>query len=644
MKNDIVKEVSAKVMSDVMGVLNKGQSEPWRSSATPRSRNFRETNIEEKQQHRKKKKRVVEEVESSDTFSPPQPTDVALLRKVKKIEKRERHLQRKLDHKLERLEQMTRIVVETKNRCQAVTAIAKSLDKNCKLNDNAAAPVASAPPQDTQTMDFESLSTVSNGASFSDGRPRMNCSVTGHEMLENTASKEVVYESDSDSDNISIISGISNVSDLDHDYNFEIVQTPPCFILDKPLNNQDSQIPKVPEKLDNSTPNSPDKQNAYNVVCEGESDRNNNRDSPSYEVLSGPASSASSMHLDEDHFHMSRDVTEQIVNSDLIDLNHDDPGTKKGSAFVVDTQGKIFEKNIVQERKESTEIHLDKRPGGAYAFVNETLPIHTAKDASQMSKSETSAEEFNEDYCNLNLNMKNSHPSYGSEAADVTEKSEAQTAQPQSNFETRRESASAVNHESSQSFNSHTSHASVSNNVYNFTQVQTRASCSAPKYTVVDHNVSKGLGTEMKYNSLENNLGARGCQAKRDDRNGETTSRVKYQRGFTSEGAGCVFTEQPQKSSPEDGTRESSPDFGRATNDSVHILPETLVSGAVTLASSAYSTARKAFDRIRNIQTVMTTDLDVFKLSNATNTLIEIFKMECTSGSSYSQSDIDNEL
>lgn len=606
-------------MSDVMGVLSKNCPEvcPTCSHATPRPRHFREVNNEEKQ-HRKKKKRAVEEVESSDAFSPPQQPDVQLLRKVKKIEKRERNLQRKLDHKLERLEQMTRIIVQTKNRCHDVAAIAKNLDKNCKIAEGGAEtlPPASEPAQDKQTKEYE---VTSNVPSCNETRARMSCSITGQAMRQKPSGKEE-YESESDSDNISIISGISNVSDLDHDYNFEVIQTPACFILDKPLNNDSGENPVAGKKSGNGI-SIPAKKQSFNVVCEAESDRNNNRDSPSYEVLSGNASSASSIHLDEDHFHMSQNASGQAAHIDLIDLGHEDAGANKRDALVVDPEGKIYAKNNENDIEELNELYLDKRHGGSYAFVNETLPGY-AKDSAQMSKSESS---FERSGGADNSNGKSPQSSNGSKAEIPA------TNLSQSISGSRAETSPKTTSESAQSFSSHISH-SAGKNVYNFTEVQTRTSYTAPKYTVVDKNVSKGL-EETKYTSGENNLGARGCQAKREERTNMDT-RGKYQRGFTSEPSACAFTEQPQKSAspPENGTRDSSPDFSRPSTDSVHILPETLVSGAVTVASSAYSTARRVLDRIRNMQTVMLDEFDAFKFSHATKTLIQLFKTECTHG------------
>ncbi|XP_012255633.2 uncharacterized protein LOC105685795 [Athalia rosae] len=590
-KNEIVQEVSKKVMADVTIAVNNGRSErcPSCSHSTSHCRTPRESNGEDKQ-HRKKKKRADEPVESSDAFSSSQQADLQLLRKVKKFENRKKNLQKKFEHKLEQLEKMTRNIWETKNHSQNSAAIAKSVEKTCEIPE-AGSFIAAGPAVQRDSK----KAAVTNITLSNKGRNRMNCSVTGHEMLEKPNCKDLVYESDSDSDNISIISGISDMSDLEHDYNFEIVQTPPCFILDKHLSSCETQNLKLLlNDLDNGTLETPVKE-SYGAMQEVESDGNNNRDSPSYEVLSGPASSASSIHLVEDYFHTSGAAT------NLINLNQDDPDTNNGSIFVVDPQGKDSDKNIVDETNDLSEMYLDKRPGGAYAFVNETLPSHATKDtSSHMSKSETNVEQFGEDHCNLNLTMKSSHPSYETKEKVRTDKVETPTmSQSHSTFESQTSDSQGVTQESTHSFSSHTSHGTGSS-VYNFTQAQTRATYPVPKYTVFDNNASKGL-REKKYTCHENNLGARGCQGKKSEKS--SNSQGKYQRVITSEGTACAFTEQPQKTSPKSGTRESSPEFGRAVYDSVHILPETLVSGAVTVASSAYSTARKVIERIRNMQT-----------------------------------------
>ncbi|XP_046750550.1 uncharacterized protein LOC124413813 isoform X2 [Diprion similis] len=577
MKREIVEEVSTKVTSDIMAVLASGPLETCVSyiRSMRHNRHFRDLNTEEKQR-RKKKKRPIAEAESSDAFSPPQQPYTRMLRNLKKIETFAHNVQKSIVKKQTKSDKM-------KNSCQNTTLLDNILDKRSK---SAFVPVViSAPPQEEQAKKCD---LGSNMSSCSEGRARMNCSVTGQEMLEKPTGKGTSFQGESDSDNISMLDdsdNSDNLSDAEHDYNFEMIQTPPCFNLDKPLNKCHTQDSKLPETFDNRARPTVDRQN-FNVVCEVESDRNNNQDSPSFEVLSGPVSSASSLHLDEDHFHVSRNISEQTSNADLIDLDHEDRDEKKSDVLIVDMEGKVVGKSTDHETNESSEISLDKRPGGAYAFVNETLPSHVTKDASQMSKSDTNLGELNDESCNLNLIMKSSHPSYETKK----DKTAPTVTQSQTDF------TSGMANETTHSFSSHSSRATGSS-VYNFTQVHTRTSHTGPKYTVVDNNASKGL-EETKYTSCENNLGARGCQSKRTN---DTSG--KYIREFTSEGSACVFTEQPQKSSVENGTRESSPDFGRATNDSVHILPETLVSGAVTVASSAYSTARRVFDRIRNMQT-----------------------------------------
>ncbi|XP_046489727.1 serine-rich adhesin for platelets-like isoform X2 [Neodiprion pinetum] len=587
MKREIVEEVSTKVMSEVMGVLNAGSSETCSSCSHSmhRNRHSQESNTEEKLR-RKKKKRAIGEVESSDTFNPPQQPDVQVLRRLKKIESLAHNFHKALENKRKKCEKI-------KYAYPNIVLLDNNLDKRPK---SAFVPVISAAPKDELPTKCE---TDSNSASCSEGRARMNCSVTGQEMLEKPTSKGNTYESESDSDNISMLydsDNSVNLSDAEHDYNFEMVQTPPCFILDKPLNTCDSQDSKPPETFDNSAPLTADRHN-FNVVCEAESDRNNNQDSPSYEVLSDPASSDSSLRLNEDHFHVSRNISEQTSNADLIDLNHENQDEKKSNVLVIDMAGKVFEESIDDASNEVIEIYLNKRPGGSYAFVNETLPSHVTKDTSQMSKSDTNLGESNYESCNLNLNMKSSHPSYESKK----DKSAPTVTESQTTFQSQTEFKSGMTNDTTHSFSSHSSHTTGSG-VYTFTQVQTQTSHTDPKYTVIDNNASKGL-EETKYTSCENDLGVRDCQSKLGEDKQTNDTGGKYRREFTSEGSACVFTEQPQKSSVENETRESSPDIGRASNDAVHILPETLVSGAVTVASSAYSTARRVFDRIRSMQT-----------------------------------------
>jgi hypothetical protein len=50
--------------------------------------------------------------------------------------------------------------------------------------------------------------------------------------------RDAEYESDSDDENLSVISGtISITSDSEEDVNFVVVPMPPCFMCDVPLDN-----------------------------------------------------------------------------------------------------------------------------------------------------------------------------------------------------------------------------------------------------------------------------------------------------------------------------------------------------------------------------------------------------------------------
>ncbi|XP_015602428.1 uncharacterized protein LOC107271222 [Cephus cinctus] len=591
LKTDIVTEVSSKVMSNVMDILNKRSEDPSRSNSHYSSRWERHSRDPEERLHHRKTKKVTEEVELTNALLSSDLQDEHLMWKVKRIENQKRALQ----IKLERLEQKTRMILEKKKkRFRDGSGNSNNLEEASKKSEALEESKKSTPVRNPHYLPTETVNnsidikTEESMPNVSNNQPevklRMSCSVTGHEMLDKSNIKSTDYYSESNSDNISIISNISHTSDQDH--NFEMIPMPSC-IVGKTSSSVDGDSKEKISTGDNCLP----RNNLNFVFYDAESDRNNNMDSPSFELLSEPASPALSIHMDEDHFHSDDKEIDTYVLSSNIEFNGEESIPKRlGSPYEVDFEGKMYKK-IHNDSDTSIDVNLEKRPGGTYSYISETLPIHNIdqEEPAKMFKSDCVLESHPKQ-CDTNLEAKCCHASYAANTEQFFSKPKKVEMKVETPRKSHHDSQDLGNEstESAQSFSSHTI-SSPEINAFAFAEVHSGSSYSTHKYVFVDHNASKGLGeTYSKTNS---------GKSQEPTKNKSTTS-TKHPNEYPNKNSSCYCTDQPY-GVREATSRKSAPELGLGPADPVHILPETLVTGAVHVASKAYITARKVLNKIR---------------------------------------------
>ncbi|XP_043273951.1 uncharacterized protein [Venturia canescens] len=418
-------------------------------------------------------------------------------------------------------------------------------------------------------------------------KPRMCSSITGNEMFERSDDRVLDYCTLSDSDNISIISDVSHNSDIQRISNsFEIIVEQSMNIRDESDEERDLVI--AMDHVDD------------NGEKEAIDDPDVRRDSSSFELLSEPASPSLSIHIDEDHFSPGeKDTKNDNINEPTVPEKIQNK--LKPSTLVIDAQGQIHDRSSSVEigDEDSERSIFPKRTDGSYSFVAETLPGSTKESI-----------------------MGPGRPDLLSDGAPVADESTSEKDSEKlkeslggSNIDetTFEENSNDAAHESfsrTQSFHSHTANLS-GNERWDF---EARSSTTGPEEEIssttrshifVDHNVNKGLGDtkqsspkkkEFRSKSHENSKWGK-CKPSRRQSSDSNSSRRS---------ANSCQNERPRRFENWSTTRSRRiPDFDFPPGSvpTMHILPESLLFGAVHVAASAYSTARRVCDKILTAQT-----------------------------------------
>lgn len=260
---------------------------------------------------------------------------------------------------------------------------------------------------------------------------RMSCSVTGHQILDEGRRRDVWCCNNSDIDKTSFWSCDQEEEDDDA---FEIIQMPAS-------ENRDDLIIHFEEP------------------AAEQRRHDSNRDSPSFELLSEPPSPTSFMHFNEEHFSTNEGNPEQQT-SQFADTS---PPTS-GSIYVVDVHGKIYNEHQSADLNERVNADLEKRSGGAYSFVAETLPAVQDTRCSKSSRSEQRSEWKNprDDVgCDSRDNasssyddVRNSHTSYLTVRTHCDSKTQSQC------------SCQTDSNDLTQSFHSHTTSVTDTTDIY----------------------------------------------------------------------------------------------------------------------------------------------------------------------------------
>ncbi|XP_072748885.1 uncharacterized protein [Anoplolepis gracilipes] len=431
---------------------------------------------------------------------------------------------------------------------------------------------------------------------------RMNCSVTGHQMLdEGLLNRDICNTFDNNllksEKNIDVLS--DNMTSFwscdqeekgekekeEDDDAFEIIQLPLTdeFLIKLPF--KDSTIEQQ--------------------------HHDSNRDSPSFELLSEPPSPPCSIHLNEDHFSANEENPEQRS------VKTNPPN----SVFAVDVHGKIFnDEHQTVNLDERVNVDLQKQFDAVYSFTDEDFLLTEEdflltedEDEEVRSKSPCAEHQSNErknprDEPNGSYDdVRNSHASYLTVQTHCDSKTQSQCS-----CQSQTDSGDFT-----QSFHSHTTSVTDTTDMYAHTyvnkygdQVITTANDVREATTMAtatprsNHDVDIVLTKELRRNEIyrhdnkcPNNYPEyfcapnNSCPCSRDPSFGRFSYQsCPYRTGRSSD-----------KSCSNLGSRKTSASDQAllSTADSVHILPETLVSAAAQVGSFAYDTAREMFDKLR---------------------------------------------
>lgn len=418
---------------------------------------------------------------------------------------------------------------------------------------------------------------------------RMSCSVTGHQILdEGRCTKDVWCRNNSDIDKTSFWSCDREEEDDDA---FEIIQMSAFG-----SRNESFTCPEEPTAEQRR--------------------HDSNRDSPSFELLSEPPSPTCFMHFNEEHFSANEENAEQ-QSLQFVDTN---PPTN--SIYVIDVNGKIYNENQLTDFDECIIADFEKRPGGTYSFVTETLPVQDTR-CSTSSCSEQPSSEWKknprEDACNTRDNasntyddVRNSHTSY----LDVRTHWDLKTqcscqSQTDSNYFT-------------QSFHSHTTsvtntadiYPEIYNNRYgeqvpttakNVREAATTTTATGTTTTIPrnDHDIYVDDGSKEKTRTNERHYNVADNYPRCFCASHTSTQGISVNPPYQS----SQTSGSSERSNSNVGLRKASVGDQAidtvhwrqtlGTSDPVHILPETLVTAAACVGSYAYDTAREMFDKIR---------------------------------------------
>ncbi|XP_014485451.1 PREDICTED: uncharacterized protein LOC106749967 isoform X2 [Dinoponera quadriceps] len=399
---------------------------------------------------------------------------------------------------------------------------------------------------------------TSDALKILDGEFRMNCSITGNRALNMDSSHENTWCNDlmEDIDRISHYSGCSILSDeREHMDTFVMVEMP------------------MPENVDPSL-----KHPKVSSAAELQQ-RDNSRDSPSFELLSETPSPRSSSYICEEHFVNVFSANEKDLQTSVVNSN-----SAVSSAYMVDIHGKIYNEHV--PTTPGTNIEFEKRSDGIYSFVAETLPVREIDSSmSKLSHAEqqTFSEQKSSQYNTTNLNNeRNQLPNY-SRAADDQHHLPAETFYWKMHSQSQTDASDFV-----QSFHSHTTSVTDNNNDLfyqptNYVEQKTAIKNTQKSTTTTTTSPRKAT----QYNT-------------RDKR----SSRVRADETRCDDTGKFVRPQQSNRPSGFDncsnGSRRTSEQLPNATADPVLILPEALLTMATQMGSIAYVTARDMFDKLRS--------------------------------------------
>lgn len=413
---------------------------------------------------------------------------------------------------------------------------------------------------------------------------RMSCSVTGHQILDEGHHTRDVWRCNNS--NIDKTFWSCDQEEEDDD-TFEIIQMPASG-----NENESFTRPEEPAAEQRR--------------------HDSNRDSPSFELLSDSPSPTCFMHFNEEHFSANEGNAEQ----QSLRFTSTNPPTG-GSIYVVDIHGKIYHDKHQSEIRltdlnEHGSIDLEKRSGGAYSFVTETLPVQNNRCSKLLRSEQRSSERKNprDNVCDTRDSasstyddVRNSHTSYLTVQTHCDSKTQC-SCQSQTD-----------SNDFTQSFHSHTTSVTDTTDIYTEAygssrydeqpttaqEVREATTTTTARATTTattprnDHDVcvngscmEETRTNERHYNGADNHPK---CFC---DSHSNTPRGISVDPPYQSSRA----SGSSDRSSSNVGSRKPSVgDQTSGTVNPVHILP--LVTAAAHVGSYAFDTACEMLDKIR---------------------------------------------
>ncbi|KAG7211259.1 hypothetical protein KM043_010567 [Ampulex compressa] len=588
LKQDIVNEVSSKVVKNISDILNKPTLE---LRTVPRSedpvelqgeaaafgfkQNPNYSHSEEKKQYKKKKKAM----EKRRAIDIPLKYNQLFSRNFKTIEAHRIMLQQQIYCQLKCLQQKVSTRLEEEKRiAEKRRKVFDLLESSIKQNG-----VAAEEESDGQSISLPRRAKNSYIAqdggldedvgnevqAYSNGDIRMNCSITGHQMLNKSALTGTTECSDSDIDNASTSYDAANISDREEEHNFETIQMPSeCAINNSDcascagnaLQNKPGVVPPVPSNK------------KLNFQCFDEDNNESSSDSPSFELLAETPSPPTSIFIDEDHFSKNENNAGPSTSFDS--------DMRENSLYAISLTQKAYDKSLPGDYEKCLDSNKESSADDACSSTSE--PVFLVDDSTSMIDWEHCSRSKNTK--EPSIDVKTSHTSYPVDMERIEVERADISQVPRGCYQSQSDPADFT-----RSFDSHTTSVTDSG-----------AYVANGAHSGVNQKCTKRATLECrrKDDSMENECRHALVVRDRSQEKVERVTKKGDKRQCAAEGGKCFCKEQSENREGADA-RQLSPEEAPGVTDPVLILPETLMTNAAHVASLAYGTAREMLVKIR---------------------------------------------
>lgn len=402
-----------------------------------------------------------------------------------------------------------------------------------------------------------------------DGELRMNCSITGNQMLYLDCLEDTCDNLMEDIDKVSLCSGCFNgTEDREQEDTFVMIDMPTLESADRLLT--DSKVFAEHRQRDSS------------------------RDSPSFELLSETPSPRSSLYIDEEHFSNSFPAYENGGNP----LPSQETNVQR--IYVVDVHGKIY--NSSTNAGECANTDFEKRTDGVYSFVAETLPVQETdlSKSSYVVPDERNGSQGNTTI--LNDDARSSPTSYLSVESDHVRQPEETSSYPRMHSQSQTDSGDFM-----QSFHSHTTSVTDNGDVFaeSYSSLAEQAQHDRNEVTVMEiRGMTAATTMTTTSMTMTTTTSATSSSQRKPARHVRERKYSGADKTRCDDANKRFRSHHPnrEKSSNEsiNGSRRTSGE--QMSADPVHILPEALVTVAAHVGSVAYVTARDVFHKLDKLR------------------------------------------